>query len=210
MGPKRRKTLVPRDDEDDTIFNSCQPKFSPTEVLKCVSLVEKNWRVINDKFSDVITLKRKQDVWSDITRRVNIVGTVLRTNKSIRHKWDDMKSKVKQKAVYVKKMLSKTGNVPLEDAIPQLTELEERIAGLIGTEMIEGITGGINTEEPVSGDHDNHEDRDFDFETRISEQELRNEIDTIASLDIAVYDEDVRSPSPPPRNRVRPHKGPVS
>ncbi|XP_064643096.1 nuclear apoptosis-inducing factor 1-like [Lineus longissimus] len=161
MGPKRRKTLVPRDDEDDTISNSRQPKFSSTEVLKLVSLVEKNWGVINDKFSDVITLKRKQDVWSDITRRVNSVDTVLRTNKSIRHKWDDMKSKVKQEAVYVKK----DGNVPLEDAIPQLTELEERIAGLIGTKIIEGIPGGIDTEEPVSGDHDNHEDRDFDFKT---------------------------------------------
>jgi hypothetical protein len=60
-------------------------------------------------------------------------------------KWDDLKLQAKLKV-----FRNVTGNVPgSEDEnndCPRLSELEERIVGLLGDDLVFGIQGGVDTQ----------------------------------------------------------------
>ena len=83
----RRKTVVPKRKEEAK-GNHRKANFSPTEIVKLVDLVALNSSVLNNKFSDNVTLKRK----ARFSRKINCVhvGKVLRTIKVVHHKWDDI------------------------------------------------------------------------------------------------------------------------
>ena len=102
-----------------------------------------------------MTLKRKSDIWAEITRKINSTAKCLRTNEEIRKKWEDLKSKAKQKASKLAREQQKTGNEPLED-FPGLTDVGRSIIGFIGVEMVQGITGGLDTAYPETADR--HQD----------------------------------------------------
>jgi hypothetical protein len=86
-----------------------------------VDLVESKWSVISSKFADVMQ-KSKSDTWKEITLKINSVASVRRTARAVHHKWDDMKSKAKQKAAKIQVLIKGTGNLALEDDVPQLTK----------------------------------------------------------------------------------------
>ena len=117
--------------------------FSGDEVDKLVGLVEVNYKTLVSKFCDTATLKSKNDTWAEITRKINAISTCLRTTEKVKKKWEDLKSKTKQKAAKVMAELGMTGNVPIDPAeLPQLTKLERHIISLIGVEMVERTQPG--------------------------------------------------------------------
>ena len=79
---------------------------------KLVGLVEVNYKTLVSKFCDTATLKSKNDTWAEITRKINAISTCLRTTEEVKKKWEDLKSKTKQKAAKVMAELGMTGNVP--------------------------------------------------------------------------------------------------
>ncbi|XP_064639555.1 nuclear apoptosis-inducing factor 1-like [Lineus longissimus] len=123
--------------------------FSETEKRVLLSDVEKYYSIINGKFGDSVTMQRKNETWKKITDHVNAASTCLRTVDEIKKKWEDLKTRTKRKATGIKKTVNETGNVPLKDTpVEQLTDVENRIVGLLGVIRTQGIDGGIDTDVP--------------------------------------------------------------
>jgi hypothetical protein len=93
-------------------------------------------------------------VWDEIARRVNAISDVVRKPDTFRKKWDDLKLKAKRKTNRLRGNRNETGNLPLSGDEDQgseaLTEMEERIAGLLGDDLVYGIEGGIDTDKRSS------------------------------------------------------------
>ncbi|XP_064639783.1 nuclear apoptosis-inducing factor 1-like [Lineus longissimus] len=221
---KKRNTIVPPPEEGKkTVVPPPEEgkrkrgvNFSPNEIIKLVDLVESKWSVISSKFSDVITLKRKSDTWKEITLKINSVASVRRTTEAVHHKWHDLKSKAKQKAAKINVLTKRTGNKPLGDDVSELTQLEQRIVGLIGVEMIQGIATGMDTEEldlpeddmnqqypfsPSVTEADDDEISYFDQNASLSLQKskrIRKVTATVTRPNDSSSEDDTRSPSPPP------------
>ena len=151
-------------------------KFTERELSVLVDEIEGNYQIISAKFTDAVTNDKKNKVWIAITNNVNAVSCVQRTVDEIRRKWDDLKSRTKKKANDVKKDRQKTGGGEREE--PDLTEFEQRVINLIGTTVVYGLKGGIDTDdatvsvstEQINRSVDEDEDDDFfDSVTTVSD-----------------------------------------
>lgn len=120
-----------------------KPKFTEKEVDVMVRKIQENSVTLFSRFSDSITLKKKNIAWNDVHRTVNATSMVSRSVEEIEKKWDDLKRIIKKRAIDVKKDLNKTGGG--ERLVEPLTETEEMVVSLIGEEKIFGITTGIDT-----------------------------------------------------------------
>ncbi|XP_041372859.1 nuclear apoptosis-inducing factor 1-like [Gigantopelta aegis] len=117
--------------------------FTVHEIERLLELIEKDYEVISGKFSDIVTLKKKQEAWQEICRKINATSPCLRTVDEIFKKWEDMKSKVKKKANKEKQVYSKTGNTPRQAA--DLSNADQRVIDLLGIARMFGIEGGVDT-----------------------------------------------------------------
>lgn len=123
------------------------PKFSEKEKKTLIDAVEKDYSLINGKFTDQVTLKKKGIAWMDVTRKVNAHGKFLRTVEQVKKKWEDLKGDAKKAANKVATNRKKTGNLPRDaDDEVDLTEEQRRIVGLLGVEQTHGIAEGIDTD----------------------------------------------------------------
>ena len=59
-------------------------------------LVEKNIEIINSKFSNTVTNKKKMKIWENITIQINALGVANRTAKEIKTKWINMHQPAKK------------------------------------------------------------------------------------------------------------------
>ena len=126
-------------------------KFTDNEVNRLLDLIEVNYGVIKSKFSDQVTLRRKNECWKGICTKINAISPCIRTVEELKKRWDDMQGRSKKKANKARAEDSKTGNLPREEGTGDkhyLTERDRRVIGMMGTTKVYGIDGGFDTAEP--------------------------------------------------------------
>jgi hypothetical protein len=86
-----------------------------------------------------VTNIKKQEMWADVTRRVNALGVCLRTEAEVKNKWRNMSRGAKEKFTQERKEMSKTGGGPA-------TQAEENIINALkDTASFKGIDGGLES-----------------------------------------------------------------
>jgi hypothetical protein len=53
--------------------------FTDRQLRKIVNLVDANYTTISSKFNDTVRSEKKAKIWKEMSRRVNSVGPVLRS-----------------------------------------------------------------------------------------------------------------------------------
>jgi hypothetical protein len=164
--------------------------FSVDELEVLCNEVGQRKVALFDKFSDSISQEVKKKAWREISNRVSAVATVPRSSDDVRKKWTDWASIVKGKAAKVKRGQRKTGGGT--DDSPKLTQLEERVAAIIGPIAIGGVPGGIDSgavggtetwEE--DGQSDEEGQSDLELVEEQSEDEERSQLAGRTSCDTA-------------------------
>ncbi|XP_060564400.1 myb/SANT-like DNA-binding domain-containing protein 4 [Ruditapes philippinarum] len=120
-----------------------KPRYSIDELQILAQEVNTHKNILFGKFSDVLSMEKKQKAWAEITRCINAVSQTVRTVDDIRKKWNDWSSVTKGKAAKRRQSLNKTGSGQ-PDTKP-LTELEELVVSIIGETAVGGFKGGIDT-----------------------------------------------------------------
>lgn len=106
--------------------------------------VEKNKQVLFAKFCNTVTNSAKKRAWQAICEKINSAHNFgyERTPEEIKKKWSAYMSDTKKKASYHRREAAKTGGGPPP---PELSAMEEKVVGIMGTTSIAGIEGGIDT-----------------------------------------------------------------
>ena len=121
-----------------------RPQFTATEIeVLRKGYIEKKV-IIEVALSKSVTKKIKDEVWDDITRKVNSVAQVTggvgdRTREEVK-KYKNLKSATKERIVAERKSQKKTGGGPPD--LPAETE-DEFSASFRGNEAFEGISNGV-------------------------------------------------------------------
>ncbi|XP_073961937.1 uncharacterized protein [Choristoneura fumiferana] len=104
--------------------------FSREETDMLVSLVEKNKHIIENKKSDAVTWKEKEEKWKAIESAFNSSGIgVFRSAKHLRTKYEALKRSTRKKASSIRAELYKTGGGVNE--APPLTAVEQKLKQMI-------------------------------------------------------------------------------
>ncbi|XP_064619442.1 nuclear apoptosis-inducing factor 1-like [Lineus longissimus] len=117
--------------------------FTQREIERLVNLVAANFKTISNKFGDAITHKAKTDTWMGIADKVIAISPCHRSLRGVQKKWADLKLQAKKKAAKLRKRFQATGNLSSDngdddddDDVTHLTEIEERIVGLLGIDTV--------------------------------------------------------------------------
>ena len=117
--------------------------FTFTESNMISELVTEQLDLVKGKHSMEVTNIKKQEMWADVTRRVNALGVCLRTEAEVKNKWRNMPRGVKEKFTQERKERSKTGGGP---APQKPTQAEENIINALkDTASFKGIDGGLES-----------------------------------------------------------------
>ena len=120
-----------------------KPNFSEGEKDVLVQEVKKRHASLFGKFSNKLSKNRKQSMWEDITEKVSQFSGIRRDVGEIKTKWSNMRQDAKSsKANYIRELRKTGGGENLEEVSQQ----DEVICSIIGSEAIEGIEGGIDSE----------------------------------------------------------------
>ncbi|XP_022910827.2 myb/SANT-like DNA-binding domain-containing protein 3 [Onthophagus taurus] len=103
--------------------------FKMEEVDLLIELISDRKKVIENKKSDTVTWKEKQNVWEEIAATMSATTGVARDSKSLRTKYEFLKKTVRKKCADMKQEKLKTGGGPCSEI--QLTPIEEKIKALI-------------------------------------------------------------------------------
>jgi len=117
--------------------------FTKSEIDVLIDEVECRKEVLFGKLSRSLTSDMKRVAWSEVTAKVNAVsGDVARTDKSVKKKWIDMSSLTKRKEAARRSDMKVTGGG--ESVISVLSDTEMKVVGLLCTESIDGVSGGVD------------------------------------------------------------------
>jgi len=117
--------------------------FTKPEIDVLVDEVECRRDVLFGKLSRSLTSDMKRVAWNEVTAKVNAVsGGVARTDKSVKKKWIDMTSLAKKKEAARRSEMKATGGG--ESIISVVSDTEMKVVGLLCSESIEGVSGGID------------------------------------------------------------------
>ena len=86
--------------------------FTDSEMNMIQNMVEKNYKLLNEKVNNNNTNAKKQEMWKQICDRVNSIGVEIRTPKEIRDKWANTKKEAKKVFTAQRKEMTKTGGGP--------------------------------------------------------------------------------------------------
>ena len=86
--------------------------FSPSEISVLTDLVEENISTIQSKFTDSVTNRKKNEIWSDITNAVNALGIENRSVKEVKDKWKNLTSQAKKEFSGYGREKQRTGGGP--------------------------------------------------------------------------------------------------
>ena len=90
------------------------PNFLPAEKECLVKLVTKYKNVIENKETDAVNTKAKNNCWEKITNEFNSIhGRVNRDAKSLKSLWDNLKRGTRKHYAEVKKQVHQTGKIKL-------------------------------------------------------------------------------------------------
>ncbi|XP_071152203.1 uncharacterized protein [Mytilus edulis] len=122
-----------------------KPNFTQEEVNVIQDQVQKNYKVINEKFGDGITNSRKIAVWSRISILVSALGVANRSPKDCKDKWANTKKVAKKVFNNRNKEQRATGGGPqpkkLSLAIERTIDLCKDSASFKGLEGVESVLG---------------------------------------------------------------------
>lgn len=117
--------------------------FSLYEIEIITDNVKKNLDLIQSKFTNAVTNKKKQMLWEEITQAVNAVGTAKRTVTEVKDKWKNLHSIAKKEFAEFKREIKVTGGCrPPKSPSAASRELIEVLedmpafSGLIGFETV--------------------------------------------------------------------------
>ncbi|XP_056225015.1 nuclear apoptosis-inducing factor 1-like [Seriola aureovittata] len=123
--------------------------FSEMEIDILTSEVAQNKDVLFVSLKSGITGAHKTAVWKRETEAVNSVAIEERTPAEVKKKWSDLKLATKKRVTALKRNIRQTGGGQPDSSLI-LTGTEEKIASLIGSESISGISGGGDTDALAS------------------------------------------------------------
>ena len=89
-----------------------KPNFSVYEIGVITENVKKHLETIQSKLTNNVTNKKKQEIWEEITRAVNAVGTANRSVSEVKDKWKNLHSTAKKEFSEFKRESKKTGGGP--------------------------------------------------------------------------------------------------
>ena len=123
-----------------------KPNFSTAECTTILEIAEENIDIIREKFSSVLTNKKKAEVWRNIVSKVNAHGVTVGTVSGVKDKWRAMVMGTKKDFSREKRERRKTGGGKEPAAA---TQRSEKIIQMFGDEpSFSGIPGGIESGTP--------------------------------------------------------------
>ena len=126
-----------------------QPNFSTDEMEALTASVSKHNKVLFGRLGGVMSTVSKEATWKEVAKDVSAVGVVVRSAAEVKKKWVCLKSASKAKAVALKKEGKQTGGGP--KTVPDLSELETTVVGLIGESAVSGVPGGFDLNSYLVG-----------------------------------------------------------
>ncbi|CAC5367826.1 unnamed protein product [Mytilus coruscus] len=117
--------------------------FTATESNLISELATTHLDLLQGKHSPEVTNAKKQEMWLDITSKVNALGVCLRTETEVRNRWRNLTRGAKQKFTNVQRERSQTGGGPPPT---QPSQAEENIINCMrDTASFRGVPGGQET-----------------------------------------------------------------
>ena len=77
--------------------------FTEPEINVIQDEVEKNFSLLNDKFSTSKANQKKLEVWTNISRMVSALGVAQRTPKECKDKWGNTKKRSQESLLFSQK-----------------------------------------------------------------------------------------------------------
>nr|XP_033788217.1 nuclear receptor corepressor 2-like isoform X2 [Geotrypetes seraphini]XP_033788218.1 nuclear receptor corepressor 2-like isoform X2 [Geotrypetes seraphini]XP_033788219.1 nuclear receptor corepressor 2-like isoform X2 [Geotrypetes seraphini] len=129
------------------------PKFSDEELEILVHRVGSEFSRLSKKSR--LSNGQKNQLWAQIAADVSALGVKKRTVKQVKHRWQDIRSVVKEKARKVWKR--RRGAEECSRCDMRLSSLEECVLSTIRYDQVLGLRGGIDT-SAVPTSEENEED----------------------------------------------------
>lgn len=116
--------------------------FTHEEIIILITKYKQHQAILESKFNNFVTNKKKQEIWDDITNAINAKGVEHRDVKEVRKKWSDLK----MQAVEDFPRHVPTGGGPKPDMGPYST----LVLDIIGEDSpsVVGLSDGIESESP--------------------------------------------------------------
>lgn len=119
--------------------------FNADELHLLVSEVEEHHQLLFAGFKDLSSAKLKKKKWHEIAVKINGIAGGERTGDEVRAKWSKYQSMTKNKYSQLRKQRAKTGGGP--PPVDTLDDIEKRVLDIMGSTAIEGIQGGVDTDD---------------------------------------------------------------
>ncbi|CAG2231520.1 unnamed protein product [Mytilus edulis] len=117
--------------------------FTAVESNLISELATTHLELLQGKHSPEVTNAKKQEMWKEITSKVNALGVCLRTETEVRNRWRNLTRGAKQKFTTVQKERTQTGGGPPPT---QPSQAEENIINCMrDTASFRGVPGGQET-----------------------------------------------------------------
>ncbi|XP_058887932.1 uncharacterized protein LOC117414139 isoform X3 [Acipenser ruthenus] len=112
-------------------------RFSEEEELVVMEQVAENWHRLFGQESKALRRGGKVQIWNEAAKKVSAVLRYKRTGDNVYKKWLFEKKKLRDRALRIQALVTKTGSV--EASQEQLTPLEVRLVALMGEECERGV-----------------------------------------------------------------------
>lgn len=94
-----------------------KPKFSKEELDILVTEVTRNEAMLFGRETMRLSHADRDKIWEGIARQITSISQVPRSVKDIKHRWDDMKRRTKDKLAFMQRSLSSPGSAGRPSAI---------------------------------------------------------------------------------------------
>lgn len=125
-------------------MNKRSPNFSNEEIERLIGLVTSNKGIIECKKSDIVGSKRKEDCWKNIEKEFNIEGSVFRSFRDLRKKYENIKSQAKKTSSEELKYTLGTGGGPAKKS--KLTDTDMAVIDILQPSQVKGIPNQYDTD----------------------------------------------------------------
>lgn len=110
--------------------------FSSAEIKSLIDIILLHKHVIENKKTDAVTTKEKNNVWEEVTNTFNAVNANNRTIKCLKTKYDGIKKNLRKKMAEERRQLYATGGGPQK--IITFEDFEEKLMPILRVN-IEGL-----------------------------------------------------------------------
>ncbi|XP_042685586.1 PR domain-containing protein 11 isoform X5 [Centrocercus urophasianus] len=144
-----------------------KPKFSKEELDILVTEVTRNEAMLFGRQTVRLSHADRDKIWEDIARQITSVSQVPRSVKDIKHRWDDMKRRTKDKLAFMQRSLSSPSSKGRPSAIV-LTAHERAIESALHSsrhvhsfrradlDMVDSLSTSSDEDEETPGTSQEH------------------------------------------------------